>query len=273
MSSGDGTAVLLEGISSNKHRGIETDGLVCCLSIPNSLLQRWYEAVLLRKQCGDVVVTMTSQLNEHIPGNVIRLKEHKDPAQSRSKSLEQQLRIKGCHLIASLKRSSRQKKQKTLNGRFIIDIKQNDIITVDETTVAFHESFEEYKLKFEEEKGRLSEIWKVMSFQNTGKDIDGVQDRQRRRKISALKESCSVALHFADSFNIDLLSVVFRTRTNNDIITLNYTRDNTEELQSVENKDITVLQQILFLLDRFAVSDEFYHELTMLFPSLPRSYL
>ena len=33
------------------------------------------------------------------------------------------------------------------------------------------------------------------------------------------------------------------------------------------------IEQILFLLDKFCVGDAFYHELTMTFESLPRSYL
>ena len=33
------------------------------------------------------------------------------------------------------------------------------------------------------------------------------------------------------------------------------------------------IEQILFLLDKFCVGDAFYHELTMTFEGLPRSYL
>ena len=32
------------------------------------------------------------------------------------------------------------------------------------------------------------------------------------------------------------------------------------------------VHQVLYLLDRFAISDQFYHELAMINPSLPRSY-
>ena len=33
------------------------------------------------------------------------------------------------------------------------------------------------------------------------------------------------------------------------------------------------IHQVLYLLDRFGISDEFYHEIAMIFPSLPRSHL
>ncbi len=31
--------------------------------------------------------------------------------------------------------------------------------------------------------------------------------------------------------------------------------------------------QVLYLMDQFSVSDKFYHELTMILPTLPRSYM
>ena len=34
----------------------------------------------------------------------------------------------------------------------------------------------------------------------------------------------------------------------------------------------TTIHQVLYLLDRFGISDEFYHEIAMIFPSLPWSH-
>ena len=134
--------------------------------------------------------------------------------------------------------------------------------------------------KLEQMKENLPEIITSVlkqKFINTGKSVD-VQSRQKRRKLALLKESCYTALRFADTFNIDLLSVVLRTRKNNEIIKIQYQQNNEKEVipaqtTTVDSSSITTLQQVLYLLDKFAVSDEFYHELAMLFPSLPRSYL
>lgn len=41
--------------------------------------------------------------------------------------------------------------------------------------------------------------------------------------------------------------------------------------QPEEEVDKSSMRQTLYLLDRFGVSDEFYHELSMRFPALPRS--
>ena len=135
--------------------------------------------------------------------------------------------------------------------------------------------------KLEQMKENLPEIITSVlkqKFINTGKSVDDVQSRQKRRKLALLKESCYTALRFADTFNTDLLSVVLRTRKNNEIIKIQYQQNNEKEVipaqtTTVDSSSITTLQQVLYLLDKFAVSDEFYHELAMLFPFLPRSYL
>ncbi len=57
---------------------------------------------------------------------------------------------------------------------------------------------------------------------NKGKGIDEVAERQRRRNMMVLKEACERALWFTDSFNIDLLGIIFKPKTSNENITLNY---------------------------------------------------
>ena len=43
--------------------------------------------------------------------------------------------------------------------------------------------------------------------------------------------------------------------------------------EKVTQEDEENLEQLLFLLDKFCVTDELYHELTILYNDLPRSYL
>ena len=42
---------------------------------------------------------------------------------------------------------------------------------------------------------------------------------------------------------------------------------------TAEDKETGNVDEALFLLERFGVSDECYHEMTQLFPQLPRSYV
>ena len=91
---------------------------------------------------------------------------------------------------------------------------------------------------------------------NYSKTLDEVEACQQRRKIATLKEGVKRALWFCDSFGIDLLSVVFKSKAGR-LVTLSYdnsTADNSTG-SSTSNDDNLVLM-ILYLLDRFGVSDE-----------------
>ena len=74
---------------------------------------------------------------------------------------------------------------------------------------------------------------------NTGKGLDEVQERQRRHKISALRESCKTALWFCDSFNLDLLKITFKVsvRTTKNLKILRRSRDD-EPIKSEETSGI-----------------------------------
>ena len=126
---------------------------------------------------------------------------------------------------------------------------------------------------------------------NAGKGINQVGDRQRRRKISQLKESCQRALWFTQSYHLDGVKVIFQisgteekleipltlplastsTTTSTSTTALATASTSTTSLATVSGHE--KVQQTLYYLDRFAVSDEFYHELAMLNHELPRSYL
>ena len=108
---------------------------------------------------------------------------------------------------------------------------------------------------------------------NNGKPLDEVQERQRRRKVHAIKEGVKKALWFCDSFGLDLLSVSFKSKAGRSV-TLDYQvtpvpHEPQSQSSSADNQELA----ILFLLDKFGISDEVYHELSMANPFLPRSYL
>ena len=109
---------------------------------------------------------------------------------------------------------------------------------------------------------------------NVGQGIDDVQERQRRRKMAALREGCEKALWFTGSYNVDLIKVVFQSRKTGEPIDVykKGTRTCTNSITQLQDdsSQLLQLQQTLQLLDRFAVSDEFYREISMLNPSLPR---
>lgn len=139
-----------------------------------------------------------------------------------------------------------------------------------------------YRNEVEEKNNAFQEIllklntYTSSSIMNKGKGIDEVAERQRRRKISSIKEATKKALHFLDSFNIDVNSIILQAKTSKEIITLNYSEESIragDSTPTTHDSCNSKLDEILFLLDSFGVSDEFYHELSMYQSSLPRSYL
>ena len=109
--------------------------------------------------------------------------------------------------------------------------------------------------------------------QNEGKSFDEVQSRQQRRKVAALREGIKDALWFCDSFGLDLMSVVFKSKAEK-IVEIHYDKrsDSNSDNMEADKADDQVLA-ILYLLDRFGVSDQFYHEVSMVNPFIPRSYV
>lgn len=164
------------------------------------------------------------------------------------------------------------------------------------------------------------------ALENKGKGVDEVHKRQRRQKITAIEEATKKALWFLDSFNIDISSVLLKSKASEYTLALTFSNESqphestsdfsatddsllisdlhdtsasssgtsqTSSSQSFTSLSSTSLSstshsssqsslhsfpdkkvdEMLFLLDCFGVSDEFYHELSMFHPSLPRSHL
>ena len=118
-----------------------------------------------------------------------------------------------------------------------------------------------------------------------GQTYSKVSARQKRRKLSQVKTAVEKALWFMGSFGLQLQSVSVKlavpsplplpplstTSSINSVCTDDRVID--LRFQPEEEVDKSSMRQTLYLLDRLGVSDEFYHELSMRFPALPRSYI
>ena len=73
------------------------------------------------------------------------------------------------------------------------------------------------------------------------------------------------ALCFIESFGLSVEKVVLKSKDDS-VVELNYSSP------SFPTRQDTSVNETLYLLEKFGVSDECYHELTMIHPNLPRSY-
>lgn len=118
---------------------------------------------------------------------------------------------------------------------------------------------------------KVLELTCVTNAQKAGKSFDDVGKRQQRRKIMAIKEATKKALLFLDSFKIDAQS---RSQVSKESMTVPLSSSHTRSsINTSSRSSENTIDEVLFLLDSYGISDEFYHELSMIHTSLPRSYL
>ena len=138
----------------------------------------------------------------------------------------------------------------------------------DELTAATVElSFQQDKIQAM--KSRLNQLLTERdSYFNSGKVVEHVGVRHQRRKLAHFRDSTETALWFAESFGLIPEALTVRMMSSNDQLTISLAQSNKESGDSpgvstaVREADEFTALQTLYLLDRFGVSDEFYHELT-----------
>lgn len=116
----------------------------------------------------------------------------------------------------------------------------------------------------------IETIEKRDSLQCQGKKFQDVGKKQQSRKLRLLKNKAQCALWFCRSFGLELSHVKLQDDKGSSY-SLDYevcTGD-----ADISTDDKSNLEKVLFLLDKFCVGDEVYHELSVLSDDLPRSYL
>ena len=104
--------------------------------------------------------------------------------------------------------------------------------------------------------------------QNKGRTVD------QRRKLSEIKTKAGQVLWFADSFGLELDFMQAHTRDGKEIKIKLSKKDTSAKVGSISNDNDSdkKIKQILYLLGKFGVVDEFYHKLSMIDLTLPKSY-
>lgn len=208
---------------------------------------------------------------------------------------------KKAYVINSVYRQTTGRKKKELDDKvYKVSIRRNETDTLESLTSELEKSrveLTEWKKKYhdlEAEKEKLYEemkkernnqeqeitdlthaaLEKRESLNCQGKKLHKLGPKQQARKLCHLKNKAQCALWFCRSFGLELLEIklqdeegvpynlVYSTPTSS---SCGYSKLTEDEKNKVE--------QVLFLLDKFCVGDEVYHELSMILEGLPKSYL
>ena len=101
---------------------------------------------------------------------------------------------------------------------------------------------------------------------NKGKTVEKVSERQRRRKLSHFRSVSEAGLWFAETFGLVLDRLTTHTIESGETVFINFSTTSESQVphppETSRIVDDFCAMQTLYLLDRFGVSDEFYHELT-----------
>lgn len=108
-----------------------------------------------------------------------------------------------------------------------------------------------------------------------GNKINEVKQRQKRRKLKELKTTVEKSLWFAKTLGLNLQSACFKDEMGQEHNLQYQVVETRKAYKDLSDEDKEKVKSVLFLTDKFCISNASYHELTMATggDSLPRSYL
>ncbi|CAC5381792.1 unnamed protein product [Mytilus coruscus] len=99
-----------------------------------------------------------------------------------------------------------------------------------------------------------------LNYVNHGKPLDAVSSSQRLQKINILKSNIKNALWFFESYGLQPINVIFHDSLGSSV--------NLE--LGTNNKDMEKMKEVLFIMDRFKISDQAYHEVATISDTLSK---
>ena len=254
------------------------DGALCCLFVPNCLLYGWHST---KRSPQDSYV---EKLNMSIVDKAVVVRS--------CQSVEERIRVRVCRVKAKIDQASKREKQKIKDRESRLTIYEdegswpertqdvsnltNQIAALENKVSLICEESRKKDLalkKLREEKCELQMMSAAATTVDHGKTYDEVEERQKKRKVKSIRTAAEQALIFTNSFGLTVERVVLRS-PNNELVELKYSSSSVSPSPgcSSSNDPSEFIDETLYLLEKFGVSDECYHELTQYYPQLPRSY-
>ena len=111
---------------------------------------------------------------------------------------------------------------------------------------------------------------------NKGKYVMEVQKKTKTIKI--FMSRAKTTLWFADSFGLDIHSITLKEHKSGkyhsvEAETTAVASTGITGIDGLPENEKKKIEHVFFLFDKYCVGDPFYHELSMIFNSLPQSYV
>ena len=282
-------------LSYIRQQNVDRFAIASALEIPYPLLQRWHSMVNENEDQG-YSIDYLDLLNSWIPSKWFQI------SRETGFRIQGRLRREASSVIFKYKKATGSRKKVELNTSVLkLSILVSELVSVGKMEDDLHQAnsalveWREKCADLEKEKEsllkemaaaterketeisslnrelceyvqKIEELTEVTS-PNYGKTITQLGKRQRLRRIKELKDRADLALWFLESHGLQLSCLKVKESNSGRAHTFEY------ETERVSQEDKENLEQLLFLLDKFCVSDDMYHELTILYNDSPRSYL
>ena len=152
----------------------------------------------------------------------------------------------------------------------------NELLKEKQNLKAQYEEFESQNQKLKE---YIDVLERNQHLQCQGRKFNEVGPKQQSRKLKSLKGRVQCALWFCKSFGLELTQFKMRDAEGMEH-TLDYNDHSPTGCQgtgptyaSLPQEEKDKIENVLYLLDKFCVGDDFYHELSITAEGLPESYL
>lgn len=221
-------------------------------------------------QTTESVRTYVSSVNEHIIDGAIILNPESVRLESHISRVARRVERLFC-------KTKGRKKYEIFNGSTKLNVlhgecmsalqllrKAEQVVSVDDYVAVTDELIENLVRDVEEMEQEL--LW-LHALENRGKMVDDVSMRHRKRKLEVVRDNAVKALSFVESYGLSLDTLALR-QSSRACVQILLSDDTVAQTELKE----TEVFKVLYLLDRYGVSDAFYHQLSMQFESLPRSH-
>ena len=276
----DELKVTVEGLSALKcaltNRSLDLNP-TCCIVVPHRLLLAWRKQVLSNE------ASYISMLNKSIVNHMICVSSSCTRLEQRFVKRAGEVYSKTCVSGRARQQMIEKSTTFTIYEGELVDCLQltEEVENLSHEVECWKQELTEAELDVQALREEVAQLYcerdkeECWPEYNTSKKVDEVSPRQKRRKLNQFRSFAEKALWFAESFGLTPQSLTLSTESDEQ-----YTLQLGESRSSISTKDTpsdsaistASIHETLYLLEKFGVSDEFYHELSMHYPSLARSY-